>query len=176
MEVVDDHAALVTSYPELAETIVTLVRYVLTMTEGLAAGGAATTAFADVEAEVSEQVRAVARSALAATLVSYEPSSERVDVAGRVCKRRAMPSTGHCTSLWGAMKVARHLYREEGLHNGPTVVPLELRAGVLLGRWTPAAAKAVAHLHLSLARARGRCDQRAARGSRMLSFGHSASR
>jgi len=44
------------------------------------------------------------------------------------------------------MTVERHLYREVGVRNGPTIVPLELTAGLVEGRWTPLAAAAAGHL------------------------------
>ena len=46
-------------------------------------------------------------------------------------------------SLCGTLKVARATYRLTGVRNGPTVVPLDLAAG-LIERGTPALAKAVA--------------------------------
>ena len=46
-------------------------------------------------------------------------------------------------SLTGALNVCRHTYRLVGKHNGPTVVPLELEAGLVEGA-TPALAFSVA--------------------------------
>lgn len=104
----------------------------------------------EVETELVERVRAVGRAALAEVVVAYAPPSELVDVGGRVFKRMSEPSLGRYVSLWGTVEVPRHLYREHGVHNGPTVVPLELRAGMVFGGWTPMAAEAVAHLHQAL--------------------------
>lgn len=42
-------------------------------------------------------------------------------------------------SLCGSMKVSRYTYRQVGIHNGPTVVPMDLAAG-LVDRATPALA------------------------------------
>lgn len=47
-------------------------------------------------------------------------------------------------SLCGGLVVTRYSYRQMGVHNGPTVVPLELEAG-LIERATPAMAFNVAH-------------------------------
>jgi hypothetical protein len=44
------------------------------------------------------------------------------------------------------VRVERCLYRREDARNGPTIVPLDKRAGTVEGRYTPAAAKAVAKL------------------------------
>lgn len=48
--------------------------------------------------------------------------------------------------LCGGLVVERYTYREVGVHNGPTVVPLELDAG-LMERATPALAYAIAEGH-----------------------------
>ena len=46
-------------------------------------------------------------------------------------------------SLFGPLKVARSTYRQVGLYNGPTVVPLDLKVGFLEGL-SPLLAKSVA--------------------------------
>lgn len=52
-------------------------------------------------------------------------------------------------SLCGAVAVRRHLYRQVGVHNGPTVVPLEIEAG-LLENATPALAVSVSQAFASM--------------------------
>lgn len=61
-----------------------------------------------------------------------------------VLYRRHEPGTGTYHSLCGSLVVARHTYRKAGVHNGPTVVPLELYAG-LVEHGTPALAFSVTH-------------------------------
>ncbi|MDO9021807.1 MAG: hypothetical protein Q8S73_44905 [Deltaproteobacteria bacterium] len=51
------------------------------------------------------------------------------------------PGTVTYHSLCGPLAVTRSTYRQTGVHNGPTVVPLEFQAG-LMERGTPALAKA----------------------------------
>lgn len=51
------------------------------------------------------------------------------------------PGTVTYHSLCGPLAVTRSTYRQTGVRNGPTVVPLELQAG-LMERSTPALAKA----------------------------------
>lgn len=51
---------------------------------------------------------------------------------------------GKYPSLCGWVKVNRYTYRLVGVHNGPTIVPLELEAG-LIGGATPELARNVAH-------------------------------
>jgi hypothetical protein len=56
--------------------------------------------------------------------------------------RRHDAGTVRYHSLCGAVAVRRHSYRRIGVHNGPTVVPLELRAGIVENA-TPALAFSV---------------------------------
>jgi len=51
--------------------------------------------------------------------------------------RRLPVGGGQYHGLCGALRVKRHLYREVGVRNGPTIVPLELDAGLMHGA-TPA--------------------------------------
>ena len=46
----------------------------------------------------------------------------------------------------GPTTITRRLYREVGVHNGPTIDPVALRAGVVGDGWLPGTAKAMAHL------------------------------
>jgi len=57
--------------------------------------------------------------------------------------RRQPSGGGHYHGLCGALRVERHIYREVGVRNGPTIVPLELDAGLMHGA-TPALAYALA--------------------------------
>src|SRR5207244_200828 len=66
---------------------------------------------------------------------------ELVEVEGAVYRRMNLEVHGNYLGLRGEVRVPRGLYRLEGVRNGPTVVPVELRAGIVHGRYTPAAAK-----------------------------------
>jgi hypothetical protein len=65
-----------------------------------------------------------------------DSSAERVRVDKRRY-RRHQPGTVKYHSLCGPLRVERWSYREEGVRNGPTVVPLELEAKLIM-RATPA--------------------------------------
>lgn len=69
--------------------------------------------------------------------------SEELDADGTRYRRH---SAGVVTyhSLCGSLAIERWIYRQAGVHNGPTVVPLELDAGLMEGA-SPALAYAVAH-------------------------------
>lgn len=61
-----------------------------------------------------------------------------------VAYKRHEPGTVTYHSLCGGLVVTRHSFRQVGIHNGPTIVPLELETG-LIERATPALALNVAH-------------------------------
>ena len=61
---------------------------------------------------------------------------EEVEVDGRIYKRHE-PGTVRYYTLCGSLDLERWTYREVGVGNGPTIVPLDLDAGVVEGT-TPA--------------------------------------
>ena len=61
---------------------------------------------------------------------------------GVLCKRSHDPAEGTYHSLCGTLNVGRALYRQVGVRNGPTYVPLELAAGLVEGA-TPALAYSI---------------------------------
>jgi hypothetical protein len=69
---------------------------------------------------------------------------DEIEVNGTRYRRHSVDAgTGTYHGLCGSLVVERWLYRQVGVHNGPTVVPLELDAGLMEGA-TPALAFAVA--------------------------------
>jgi hypothetical protein len=86
----------------------------------------------------------VVRSLLEEELQSLaDEFGERVAVQGVVYQKHE-PGTGKYHSLCGTLNVTRCTYRQVGVRNGPTVVPVELVAGIA-ERATPAMAYSVAH-------------------------------
>ena len=61
-----------------------------------------------------------------------------------VAYKRHQKGMGRYHSLCGPLEVGRFTYRQMGVRNGPTIVPLELEAGLVEGA-TPALAYNVAH-------------------------------
>ena len=90
----------------------------------------------------------VGRAWLATDLARHDVERARVTVDG-VPYRRHERATGRYHSLWGTVEVARYTYRRIGQRNGPTVVPLELRVGLIEGA-TPAFAASVAQGYASM--------------------------
>jgi hypothetical protein len=72
-------------------------------------------------------------------------TAERVEVEGRVYQRLEQPSSATYYGRWGSHDVAEPLYREIGLHNGPTIKPIELRVGII-EHMTPDMARVVGEL------------------------------
>jgi hypothetical protein len=100
-------------------------------------------AFADQERAVliaaNDACRALLLASLQATADAL-PARVRMDGVEYGCHQ---PGTGVYHSLCGPLEVQRATYREVGLRNGPTVVPLERAAGLIDGA-TPALAYRVA--------------------------------
>lgn len=60
--------------------------------------------------------------------------------------RKHQDGTGNYPSLYGGLRIERPTFREPGVRNGPTKVPLELEAGIVEGA-TPAMAARIALGH-----------------------------
>ena len=93
--------------------------------------------FADREAAAlavsNEATRLFLRDDL---LAIADRHGEEVEVDGRIYKRHE-PGTVRYYTLCGSLDLERWTYREVGVTNGPTIVPLDLDAGVVEGT-TPA--------------------------------------
>lgn len=131
-------------HPDLAEGVRAMMREV----DAFRAAGAqpGEVDFAAAERSLSGIVAKLECAGLARMLRSLDPQEERVEI-NEVTWRRLNLDTGETYwSLRGPVRVPRGLYRRENIRNGPTIVPLDKRAGMVEGRYTPAAAKAVAKL------------------------------
>jgi hypothetical protein len=129
---------------ELAPFVQQLVDHVCLFRE--VAGSSADADFSEGEKALMGFAAALESASLGSMLASLDPEAPRISVGGIVYRR--MNQQAECTycTLRGEVVVNRHLYREEGVRNGPTVVPLDLRAGIVDARYTPAAAVAFARL------------------------------
>jgi len=59
--------------------------------------------------------------------------AEQVEVGGQLYRRLEQPSSATYHGCWGPHVVEEPLYRLVGQHNGPTIKPIELRAGIVHG-------------------------------------------
>ncbi len=91
------------------------------------------------ERELHDHVMAVERDLLADELSRYDVAADEVTVEG-VSYRRSLESTQTYISAAGPITVSRHLYRPAG-RSTKSICPLELRAGIVQGLWTPTAAR-----------------------------------
>lgn len=78
-------------------------------------------------------------------LQSLVTRAGEVEVEGKRYRRLEQPSSAEYRGRWGAHHVQESLYRLEGVHNGPTIKPVELKAGVV-ENMTPDLARIVGEL------------------------------
>jgi hypothetical protein len=99
------------------------------------------------EQELHRLSVAAEREALGQELARFDLDVPTIEVEGERYHRVLRCATTY-TSAVGPVRVARSLYRRP--HSGHALCPLELRAGIIEGSWTPWAAKqatwVVAHL------------------------------
>lgn len=93
--------------------------------------------FEDYENEVHALFAQAEREILAEDLSSLDVDTPAIEVNG-LCYHRALRSPATYQSAVGPIRVARTLYRHG---KEPCIVPMELRAGIVEGYWTPKAAK-----------------------------------
>ena len=93
--------------------------------------------FERLEGELHQRFVAAERATLAQELERLDVDRPEVSIEGRR-HRRVLRATETYTSGVGPITVLRTLYRAG--KEQPAVVPLELRAGIISGHWTPRAA------------------------------------
>jgi hypothetical protein len=72
-------------------------------------------------------------------LARYDVAAEQIEVGG-VSYQPVLQAAETYLSSAGPVRVVRHLYRPAG-RNAKSICPLELRAGIINGYWTPRAAR-----------------------------------
>jgi hypothetical protein len=141
--IVDRLAAAVTTVPELVEPLVAFLEAVARC-RGAATDGSSS--FGDAEVAIEEAGDRLVRDGLCEVLRAHEPDTKFVEIDSVLYRRMNPTFEGTYFSRRGPITIVRALYRQTGRHNGPIVVPLELAAGIVEGRWTPKAAVATAML------------------------------
>jgi hypothetical protein len=111
--------------------------------------------FEQFEHELHEHVMNLERECLAKELARYDVRADRIEVGGTTYQP-VVQATETYLSVAGPVRVERHLYRPAG-RNAKSICPLELRAGLINGYWTPRAARhgafVLAHLPAGTAEA-----------------------
>jgi hypothetical protein len=104
--------------------------------------------FEQFERELHEQVMVVERELLAEELARYDVTAEQIEVDG-VAYGQTLTSSETYLSAAGLITIPRHLYRPSG-RGSRSICPLELRAGIIRGYWTPRAARQAAFVMAQL--------------------------
>lgn len=85
-------------------------------------------------------------ASVGAMLGALDPTAPYVEVGGKRYKRLKQRAENTYYAMRAEVVLNRHLYRDTSVRNGSTIVPLDLRAGIVEGRYTPAAAVGFARL------------------------------
>ena len=104
------------------------------------AGG--TPDFEQFERDLHEMVMALECELISEELAHYDVVAQEIEV-GEVLYRPALTSSEVYLSAAGPVKVTRQLYRPAG-RSSKSICPLELRAGIIAGHFTPRAARQAA--------------------------------
>ena len=98
--------------------------------------------FEQFERDLHQRVMAFEAEVTARQLRRYDLEVEEVEVFGEIFRRKESFEKQYC-GLSGTMTVDRTLYvPRRGI--GKSIVPLDLRAGIVEGTWTPLAARVMA--------------------------------
>lgn len=73
-------------------------------------------------------------------------NDDEVEIDGRRYRKLEQPSSAVYYGRWGPHEMEEPLYREIGVHNGPTIKPIERRVGIVTRRMTPDLARIVGEL------------------------------
>lgn len=138
-EIVDALTPLVTRFPSLVAPLNVFFQTLAGVVDEQSC-------IAEAEPLVIEAADKLVTAGLAELLAAHKPAVDDVLLDGVRYRRLGDASPKDYFSLRGPVTVMRHLYRQTGVRNGPTIVPLELAAGLVDGRWTPSAAAAAGHL------------------------------
>jgi hypothetical protein len=124
-------------YAELSDSVrAALSSAVEVVADALARGAAADVP--SIEQSLMAAFGELGRTVVREVLDHLDPKGDDVRVRG-ARYWQAVRATGRYMTLFGPVTVERGVYR--AVRNGPTVCPMELRAGIVEGFWTPQAAK-----------------------------------
>ena len=102
--------------------------------------------FWEAERRFGEALMRFACQMLAVVLNMYDLGAKYVSFGGEVWRRGTKKDAKDYHSIWGKVRVQRWTYLRHGESGGEQLVPLEHRAGLVDGSWTPQCAEAMARL------------------------------
>lgn len=100
--------------------------------------------YREVENTIAERAAEIETNSHQALLQALDVDAPMVVIEGKQY-RQVLRSEGNYYCMAGGMKVMHSLYRECGTHQGRTVDPVSLRAGVVGDGWLPLTAQAMAY-------------------------------
>ncbi len=96
--------------------------------------------FGDFEQELHAKMMGMEREILAEKLEAADINVPAISINGRAYRQVLRSEDTYFTAA-GAVRVMRSLYKESGANQSKSVCPLDLRVGLIEGRWTPLAAR-----------------------------------
>lgn len=102
--------------------------------------------FEEQQERLQEALRRIGRLVEGQLLGAWVVDAPEVEVEGVRYRRLKQRSAGRYAGLFGAHEVVAPIYRAVGLHNGPTLRPLEACAGIVAGSVTPRLARITTRL------------------------------
>jgi len=96
---------------------------------------------AEFEVGLREAMTALERDIHAADLSRLDVDDEGLIVDGERFRRLSKKTRGIVHTISGPVEIERSVYRARGGHGGKTICPLEMRLGLVDGRWTSSAAE-----------------------------------
>ena len=100
------------------------------------------TSFEDFERGLHQRVMALEAEVVGQKLQAYDIDAKEIEIAGDRFRRKGQFEKEY-QGLPGIFTVKRTLYVPVGSH-GRAIVPLEMRAGIVDGAWTPLLARVMA--------------------------------
>lgn len=98
--------------------------------------------FEDFERELHHRMMACEAEVVGEQLTRYEVDADEIEVAGQIFRRKMSSEQEYC-GLAGTFVLKRNLF-VPGARGGKAICPLDLRAGIVEGVWTPLAARLMA--------------------------------
>ena len=127
--------------------IAAFIQAIVSHVEDFQKGALAETAdFGAGEQTLMKLIARLEGASVGTMLAALDPTAPYVEVDGKRYKRLKQQAENTYYAMRAEVVVNRHLYRDTGIRNGPTIVPLDFRAGIVDGRYTPAAAVGFARL------------------------------
>ena len=93
------------------------------------------------EQDLRRAMAAVEREVHVADFTRLDVEVEGIVVNEKRYRLRAEKTVGTYDTIAGTIEVERSVYRQRGGHGGETICPLEMRLGLVDGRWTLRAAE-----------------------------------